>query len=150
MISGKLRGSVQNFGLNCNYFSKTVDCGLISNKSRGSLTKEPGRTITFRSGPSDPDRVARIKGGAVLIRAARSGSNGSGRLGAGMRRRRHRENFSVVALRGCSSAFSNSATRGSIRLGFGSGVMRAALRTLLRAQHRGAARRSGQQRRSRA
>ena len=36
----------------------------------------------FRSGPSDPDLVARIKGGAILIRAVRSGLNGSRGLGA--------------------------------------------------------------------
>ena len=73
---------MQNFGLNCNYFSKAEDCGLIQQKTEGSLAKSTGRTGTLRSGPSDPDLMARIKGGAVLISAVHPISGGQGGSGA--------------------------------------------------------------------
>ena len=46
---------MQNFGLNCNYFSKAVDCGLIQQKTEGSLAKSQGRTGIFDSRPLDLD-----------------------------------------------------------------------------------------------
>jgi hypothetical protein len=38
-------------GLICNYFRTALDCGLFSRKHKGSLTKQLGRTGTFKPGP---------------------------------------------------------------------------------------------------
>ena len=55
-------------------------------KPEGSLAKWAGRSGTLRSGPSDPDLMARIKGGAVLISAVHPISGGQGGSGAWGRR----------------------------------------------------------------
>ena len=55
-------------------------------KPEGSLAKWAGRSGTLRSGPSDPDLVARIKGGAVLISAVHPISGGQGGSGVWGRR----------------------------------------------------------------
>jgi len=67
---------VQNFGLNCNYFSKAVDCGLIQQKTEGSLAKSQGRTGIFDSRLLDLDPMA--QGGSVpdLIWPVGYGSDG--------------------------------------------------------------------------
>ena len=51
-------------------------------KPEGSLAKWAGQSGTLRSGPSDPDLMARIKGGAVLISAVHPISGGQGGSGA--------------------------------------------------------------------
>ena len=42
-------------GLNCNYFSKAMERGLIVENFRGSLAKGAGRTGIFGSDPLDRD-----------------------------------------------------------------------------------------------
>ena len=66
---------MQNFGLNCNYFSKAVDCGLNTQKPRGSYANMPGRRGKFGSRPLDLDLMAQ-RGwdlGSNLIRLLRIG-----------------------------------------------------------------------------
>ena len=47
-------------GLNCNYFSKAMERGLISRESRDSLAKMPGRRGTRGSDPLDLDPAGQI------------------------------------------------------------------------------------------
>ena len=73
---------MQSFGLDCKYFSKTVDCGLNLLKCRGSLAKDNGRTGTVGSQPLDQHPVTQICYGCDLIRGVQNGSDGQGRKGA--------------------------------------------------------------------
>ena len=95
-------------GLNCNYFSKAMDRGLKSKKSRVSLAKGTGRTGIFGSGSSDRDLTVWIQWGFNLIAAVDSGSDGAG--GSGRRRRRESPEFPCSAM-ACEGSRRSSAFR---------------------------------------
>ena len=83
---------MQNFGLNCNYFSKAVDCGLIQQKTEGSFTKRPANRYAL-SNPIRPRQIGRP--------GAHRGADGGATLrvfAGGERRRRE------LAGDGCSGA----------------------------------------------
>ena len=59
-----------------------MDCGLITNKGRGSLTKKPGRRGMFESVRLDLDRMAQERLDPDLILGVDFRSGGRGLLGA--------------------------------------------------------------------
>ena len=61
-----------------NYFSTSMDCGFISEKSEGSLAKRPGRTGIYSYGPSNLDLTIRTRPVLDLILRVRDGSGGHG------------------------------------------------------------------------
>jgi len=80
-------------------------------KPEGSLAKWAGRSGTLRSGPSDPDLMARIKGGAVLISAVHPISGGQG--GSGAWGRRGSPELPIPRRRGSARGAPTGASRGS-------------------------------------
>ena len=90
---------MQKFGLNCNYFSKAEDCGLIPQKTEGSLAKDTGRTGIFGYGLLDLDLTVLVGLIQDLIQAVAYGSGGQERLGAWAAALGRRSSAPAAALR---------------------------------------------------
>ena len=73
-------------GPNRNYFSKEVDYGLVSGKTRVSLGKEPGRKGIFESGSDGSDLIGSTSNRDRWAQIGRFGSGNAAGTGVPQRR----------------------------------------------------------------
>ena len=103
---------MQNFGLNCIYFSKAVDCGLNSRESRDSYAKRTDRTIIYRSRPQDSELAGWIGSTYDLIWSVGFGSDGQSASRATAAAERHRSSAPRWRAAGGSPALAENGRPG--------------------------------------